>query len=1259
MDKVSFRVNGISYSVGSEVSSTTTLLEYLRRTLNLRGTKYNCLEGGCGACIVSAAKCHGEVPQGVNACMVSITSCQDWDIETIEKVGNRLDGYHPLQKTLAETNGSQCGYCSPGMVMNMYSLMKSRKLTMLEIEKSLASNVCRCTGYRPICDAFKKFASDASKPLNIPDIEDLKICEKSGEVCSETSCDEYDWCMVSRNEVISEKVHIRLSDDRDWYRVFTLLDVFAIWQEKGILSYMLVAGNTGKGVYPILEYPRVLIDISCITELKSYRVDQNLILGAGITLTEILDIFSTVSNIDNFGYLKVLNDHISLVAHVTIRNLGTIAGNLMLKHRNRDFKSDIFLLFETVGTQLKIMVSSSTYKVLTMQNFLNEDMTGKIITNVLLPPLSKEHKLVTYKIMPRAQNAHAIVHAGFLYHIDPATKVKDCRIVYGGLSQTFTRATNTEKYLVGKNLFRNETLQGAINVLQNEIVVTESLPDPPVEYRRGVALGLFYKGLLSLCPTHILNKRHVSGATKLNETRPVSEGSQIYDTNPSLWPLNQPIPKLEALIQCAGEATYTEDVPTLPREVFAAFVLTTIALGTIDKIDPSQALQEPGVIAFYSAADIPGENSFTPAPSIFGQKNEELLCSGEVKYFNQPLGIIVAESQSIAQKAASLVHVTYTITGKPVVDIKIAKNDPAKVTLLNSIVATKTGTDITKVIKGENTIYGQYHFSMETLVCVTHPIEEGLRVYSASQWIDAAQQMLKRVLKINQNSVDIHVRRLGGSYGYKISRSIQISTACGLVSYKLNRPCRFIQSLTNNMRAMGKRMPCTTSLEIAVNGSGVIQYVNCELYGDNGYIFNEPLLQLGLDAYNNCYNKESWNYKAYNAVTDTPSNTWCRAPGNLENVAMAESILERISYELNLDPFDVRLTNLDTVSHHDLQEMAETIKNNSQYVERKAAVEKFNSENRWKKRGLRPSFLRYTPLGYQYLNMNMSVYNDDGTVAISHAGIEMGQGINTRAAQVCAHFLNIPLEKIQIKPNDTTIGPNVLPTGSSLTSQNITIGIRRCCEELLSRLEPVKSLLTNPTWEELIKKAYELQIDLQVHTLVNTADIVSYHIYGIALAEVEVDGLTGEWQFIRADILEDAGQSVNPEIDVGQVEGAFIMGTGYWTCENLVFEPNTGELLTNSTWDYWVPQARDIPQDFRIYFRKRSLSSDVILGAKATGEPATCMGVVVSFALRAAIAAMRLESGLPITQWFPVDGPFTVDKIGVSCAVRVENFKFY
>ncbi|XP_045451999.1 xanthine dehydrogenase-like [Melitaea cinxia] len=1259
MDCINFHVNGIPHSVGSEVSSTTSLLDYLRNTLELRGTKYMCLEAGCGACIVTATKTPDKVPLGVNSCMVSVTSCQGWDITTIEKVGNRLEGYHPVQKTLAENNGTQCGYCSPGWVMAMYSLLKNKKMTMLEIEQSFGSNICRCTGYRPILEAFKKFATDAPNPQELPDIEDLKICDKTGEICEKQKCEHSDWCFISKSEVNTEVKCITLCDNRLWYRVGTLADVFVIWHTRGVESYMLVAGNTGKGAFPILEYPKVLIDISGVSELKGFYIDQNLIIGGGNTLTEVMSIFTRMSTYDYFDYLNVLNDHLKLVAHIPVRNLGTIAGNLILKNQHHEFPSDIYLLLETVGAQITILQAPGYSRILTMQDFLKENMTGKIILNVLLPPLNKFHKIVTFKIMPRSQSAHAIVHAGFNYKINTMGVVVASRIVYGGLSAVFTRAWKTETYLLNKKIFQNETLQGALKVLNKELVVTELLPEPPVEYRRQMALSLFYKGLLSLCPRDKLNLRYRSGAVKIHETRPVSDGKQIFTTNPTMWPVNRPFPKLDALIQCAGEAKYTEDLPSLPGEVFAAFVLTTVGRGTIDRIDPSVALKEPGVIAFYSASDIPGTNNYTPPASIFYVVDEELLCNGEVKYYNQPLGIIVAESQKLAEKAAALVKVKYSNVRKPEIDIRNTIKDSTKVTLLKAFDATKIGTEVFKVIKGENTIYGQYNFCMETLVCVTQPTEQGLLVYASSQYIDLVHRTVSKLLNIDQSRIDVFVRRLGGGYGYKISRASQICGACSLVAFKLNRPCRFIQSLDHNMRAIGKRTPCASNFEVGVDKNGKIQYLNHSLYDDNGYIVNEPLLMLGVELYSNVYNNEAWNHRSLNAVTDTASNTWVRSPGTLEHIAMAESLMERIAYEMNLDPLEVRLTNLDLVKHGSVKEMLDTLIADSQYTERKAAVEKFNTDNRWKKRGLRFSFLRWDPVGSMYFDITLSVYRDDGTVAITHGGVEMGQGINTKAIQICAYFLKIPVEKIQIKPNDTMNTPNTYPTGGSIASQNVGIGVRKCCEELLRRLEPVRSQMVNPTWEQLTKRAFEMDIDLQVHSFVNTADVQMYNIYGVTLAEVEIDVLTGEWEIIRVDLIEDVGQSVNPELDVGQVEGAFIMGVGYWTTEQLVYERNTGELLTTRTWDYWVPQARDIPQDFRIYFRKLSYSTEVILGAKASGEPATCMGIVIAFAMRAAIAAARAESGFPSTEWFQIDGPYTVDKIAFHCKNKLEDFKFY
>ncbi|KOB70290.1 Aldehyde oxidase AOX1 [Operophtera brumata] len=1112
------------------------LVDYLRDHLELRGTKYMCREGGCGACCVSVVKCAGGPVLAVNSCMISITSCQNWEITTIEEIGNRKKGYNVLQKTLAEYNGTQCGYCTPAWIQNMYSLLQNdNKPTMLDIEKSFAGNVCRCTGYRPILEAFKKFGRDAPKEDRIMDIEDLHICKKTGLSChKEKYDDDEDWCILS-NDVVKETrfVEIELKDNKFWYKVYDLKTVFDILNDKGYCSYMLVYGNTAK-------------DISSVPELKGFIFDQNLIVGVGITLNELLDIFKATSKYDYFGYLQKFVEHINLVANIPIRNLGSVGGNLMIKHQHNEFTSDIFLLFETVGAYLTIYTCKGVSKKLSMQQFLKEDMRGKIIVDVMLPPLDDQYKLVTYKIMPRSQNAHAIVHAGFLYKLSSENRVLEARLAYGGLSPAFIRAEATEKFLVGKPLFSNTTLQSALNILESELVVVPNPPDP--------------SGLLSLCPNCILNSRFISGTTKIHDTRPISEARQIFDTNPSLWPLNQPIPKVEALIQCVGEAKYSADLPTQPREVYAAFVLSTVAVGDIVRIDASRALKQPSVLAFYTVDDIPGENSFTPKGTLFFTSNEEVLSNGKVVYFNQPIGIIVAETQQIANKAAKMVTASYKNVRKPVIDIKEAKNDASRLTLFTSKAPTEKGTDVVKTIKGQNTIYGQVHFTMENLSCVTLPTEEGLEVHITSQWMDGVQVMISKALNIEANRIDVYVRRLGGGFGLKFSRCIQTAIACSLVVQKLNRPCRLCE----------------------VNATGVIQSIVYRQYEDNGYKIDETLTLLGADVYNNCYTNTKWDFAVYDAITDTAKNSWCRSPGSLESIALAEHVVERISYELSLDPFDVRIANVDTTKYNDLIEMAENLKKTASYTERKVKVAKFNSENRWRKRGLRVSFLRWTPVGNSIFYVNLSVCHSDGTVIITHGGIEMGQGINTKAVQICAYYFKIPIEKIQIKGNNSIIAPNCFATGGSIGSQNVGLGVRRCCEAMLERLSPIRSQLDNPTWLELILKAYESDVELQTHSYVGAKDVFTFDIFGVAIAESEIDVLTGEFEVIRVDILQDVGQSVSPEIDV-----------------DLVYNRTTGELLSDRTWNYYVPLARDIPQDFRVAFRKKSYGVEQILGSKS------------------------------------------------------------
>ncbi|XP_063365129.1 uncharacterized protein LOC134653665 [Cydia amplana] len=1218
-----------------------------------------CREGGCGACVVAAAR-PGERLGAVNSCLVSVTSCHDWEITTIEGVGNRLKGYHPLQKTLAKLNGTQCGYCSPGWVMAMYSLLQSNKnFTMLEIEKSFGSNICRCTGYRPILEAFKKFANDASKSDDILDIEDLHICKKNTKTCRKT-CKESYWCLVEAPDPNEpQNIELELKDGKSFHKVYTVNDIFEVLKQKGDEDYMLVAGNTAKGVVPIEKYPRVIIDISNIDELKGYHLDQNLILGAGSTLNETINIFKSVASTeDNFWYLQKLQEHLQLVAHIPVRNLGTIAGNLMIKHHYNEFQSDVFLLMETVGAYITIMDTEKQGKKLTLQDFLKVDMRSKVITNVLLPPLGRDYKFESFKVMARAQSAHAIVNAGFLYKLESSNTVKEARILYGALNPSFVHASKTEEFLRGKNLFTSKTLQEAIEVLKSEVVVEENPPQASANYRKNLAVNLFYKSLLSLCTENEMDSYFASGGTVLSRMRPVSHARQEFTTNTLMYPISQPVEKVEALIQCAGEAPYSEDLPSIPCEVFGAFVLATIPLGDIDNVNPSEALKHSGVIAFYSAKDIPGVNSFTPGLSnLVYQEKEEVFCSGPVKYHGQVIGVVVAESRAIAEYASTLVNVKYSNVKKPVIDVREAIKSPHRYKMVYEQDCTSVDTDLFKVIKGTQTIFAQQHFCMETLVSVVKPTEEGLKVHCTTQHMDLVQMMISRALLIPENKIDVIVRRLGGAYGLKISRSSQVAVASALVAHKLNRPCRIILPFTTLAKAVGKRLPCHTEYEITIDPYGKIQLCKEYMHMDNGYVIDEPLFAPVLDVYNNCYDKLRWMFKVFSVTTDTASNTWCRSPGTLEAIAACEFMLERVAYEISLDPLAVRLVNLDPTSI-ELVEMVEKVKRDANYADRRTAIDKFNSENRWKKKGLRWSLLRWQPVGSQYFNVTMSVFNDDGSVSITHGGIEMGQGLNTKAVQIAAYFLGVPMEKIQIKANHTHMTPNSLLSGGSLTSINVGIGVQRCCEQILARLAPLKVGLLNPTWEFLVKMAYNASIDLQAHAFVSMLDTQKYVVHGVTLAEVEVDILTGEWELLRIDLLEDAGMSISPGVDVGQVEGAFIMGLGYWTTEHMVYDSDTGEVLTDRPWNYHVPQARDIPQDFRVYFKDKSYSEVRTLGAKSIGEPPICMSVAVPLALREAIAAARSDAGRPLNEWFQIDGPYTREAIHMHTETDSSQFKF-
>lgn len=325
------------------------------------------------------------------------------------------------------------------------------------------------------------------------------------------------------------------------------------------------------------------------------------------------------------------------------------------------------------------------------------------------------------------------------------------------------------------------------------------------------------------------------------------------------------------------------------------------------------------------------------------------------------------------------------------------------------------------------------------------------------------------------------------------------------------------------------------------------------------------------------------------------------------------------------------------------------------FDKRKSIIDEFNRNNRWRKRGIAFVPMEYPQPYFGMIPIVVAIYPHDGTVSVSHGGVECGQGINTKVAQVAAHCLGVSLDMISIKRLDNVAGANGICTGGSIASEAVCMGVKKACEELLARMKPVRDELGNPEWTALTQACYDKLIDLSCKTTYNKNEMQEYTIWGCAAAEIEIDLLTGNLQLTRVDLLEDTGESMSPGIDLGQVEGAFVMGIGYWLTESLVYDQENGELLSNRTWTYKPPGAKDIPIDFRVTFLRNSSNEGGVLRSKATGEPPLCMSVVVIFALRHALESARSDAGIT-DQWFEMGAPSTPDTLFLKAGHSLKNF---
>ncbi|KAL3850115.1 hypothetical protein ACJIZ3_011997 [Penstemon smallii] len=1311
-----------------------TLLEYLR-DIGLTGTKLGCGEGGCGACTVmisyfdqNAKKC---VHLAVNACLAPLYSIEGMHVVTVEGIGNRRNGLHPIQESLARAHGSQCGFCTPGFVMSMYALLRSlqKPPTKEDIEENLAGNLCRCTGYRPIIDAFSVFArtNDAlytnqssglsstefvcpstGKPcscgLNITDNKDAtkkSICH--GDTLKPITSNDIDGTSYTEKELIfppelllRKSTNLCLNGPKGlkWYRPIKLQHVFDL--KAKYPDAKLVVGNTEVGIetrLKSLHYP-VLIHVAHVPELNKLIInDEGLEIGAAVKLSELVKVLEIIvheRDPNQTSSCKSILEQLKWFAGTQIRNIASVGGNICTASPI----SDLNPMWMACGAKFHISdCRGNTRTCLSEKFFLGyrkvDLASNEILVSVFLP-WNKPYEFVKeFKQAHRRDDDIAIVNAGMRVLLEKTGKswvVSDASIVYGGVAPYSLLANETKNFLIGKP-WNKEVLEGALKVLEKNIVMKEDAPGGMVEFRKSLTLSFFFKFFLWVC--HQMN-----GEASFDETVPKSHlsaiklvkhpsviGSQDYDIVKHGSAVGAPEVHLSAQLQVSGEAEYTDDVPMPPNSLHAFPILSKKPHARVVSINDVAAKSSPGFAGIFFAKDVPGQNMI--GPIIF---DEELFASQIVTCVGQVIGVVVADTHENAKQAAIKVDVQYEeLPAVLSIEEAIQSNNFHP----NTERCMKKGDtelcflsrECDKIVEGEVHVGGQEHFYLEPNSTLIWTADGGNEVHmiSSTQAPQKHQKYVSRVLGLPMSKVVCKTKRIGGGFGGKETRSAFLAAVASIPSYLLNRPVKITLDRDIDMMITGQRHSFFGKYKVGFTNSGKILALDLEIYnnGGNSLDLSLAVLERAMFHSDNVYEIPNIRVKGKVCFTNFPSNTAFRGFGGPQGMLIAENWIQRIAMEVKKSPEEIREINFQkegSVLHYGqqienftLERLWNELKESSDFLAARKEVEEFNLNNRWKKRGIA---IIPTKFGISFTAKFMNqagalvhVYTD-GTVLVTHGGVEMGQGLHTKVAQVAASSFNIPLSSVFISETSTDKVPNSSPTAASASSDIYGAAVLDACEQIKARMEPIASKHNFGSFAELAMACYMERIDLSAHGFYMTPDIgfdwetgkgvpFKYFTYGAAFAEVEIDTLVGDFHTRRADVILDLGFSLNPAIDIGQIEGAFVQGLGWVALEELKWGDaahkwvRPGNLYTCGPGSYKIPSVNDVPLKFNVSLLKGAPNANAIHSSKAVGEPPFFLASAVFFAIKDAIIAARAEVGC--SEWFPLDNPATPERIRMSC----------
>lgn len=751
-----------------------------------------------------------------------------------------------------------------------------------------------------------------------------------------------------------------------------------------------------------------------------------------------------------------------------------------------------------------------------------------------------------------------------------------------------------------------------------------------------------------------------------------------------------------AHLHVTGSATFTDDMPELAGTLYAALIMSPVAHGELigDGIDREAILKEHGVVAVYTAKDIPGENNCGPIVH-----DDPFLAVGKVEFLGQAVAVVVAREMLYAREAAHKAKVLVKEL-PPILTIDQAMAAQSFVMPAKGITrgnATEAIAKAPRKVKGSTETGQQEQFYMEGQITYAVPREDGqLTLYSSTQHPDGNQREAAAALNLSTNDVEVICRRMGGGFGGKEGNASIFSQSAALAAFKLQRPVKLRVNRDDDMMITGKRHDFRIDYEVGYDDEGRILGADITLLSRCGYStdYSGPVNDRACLHIDNCYYIPNLKLISHRCKTNTQSATAFRGFGGPQGMFGIETIIEQIANDIGKDPLDVRMLNIykdpavsgnpatmvtqygQTIADWVGDKVITQVAAEAKYCERRGSVNAFNKVNKRRKRGLALVPLKFgISFTATMLNQGGALLNIymDGSVSVNHGGTEMGQGLNTKMAQVCADGLGIDLSYVRVTGTDTQKVPNASATSASSGADINGAAVMNATAQMRARLAPVAANMLgckdtevnfannmahgggkSVEWTAVAKQAWLDRVGLSVAGFYMTPEIkydfatltghaFYYYCYGASVSEVEIDTRTGEWWLKAVDIVHDAGKSINPAIDKGQIEGGYVQGMGWLTMEECVWDQK-GKFLTHGPSTYKIPVAGDIPEHFNVTLFDGSNLKPTPFNSKAVGEPPLMLALSTFFALRDAVSASADHQTV-----VHMSAPATPEKILMSC----------